>query len=140
MFSSLLRLILSLSISYPYLIKFHEFADKQPQGDDTSNEGCKKLGLIMVSHMSRTLGFCQPLPLTSPKVLFDPAWRHFRWKQPRLGALPTLVLSLTLKKRCQGAQPSCLYTRSERRRWAGGFGFLLFPSTSHYNGQILIEL
>jgi hypothetical protein len=32
MFSSLLHLILSLSISYPYLIKFHDFADNSQEG------------------------------------------------------------------------------------------------------------
>jgi hypothetical protein len=107
----------------PLSDKISWLCGQQPQGDDISNEGCNRLGLIMVSHMSRTLGFCQPLPLTSPKVLLDPAWLHFRWKEPRLGALPTLVLSLTLKKRCQGDQPSCLYTRSERRRWERGLDF-----------------
>ncbi len=32
MFSSLVHLILSLSISYPYLIKFHYFADNSQEG------------------------------------------------------------------------------------------------------------
>jgi hypothetical protein len=31
MFSSLVQLILSLSISYPYLIKFHDFADNSQE-------------------------------------------------------------------------------------------------------------
>jgi len=31
MFSSLVHLILSLSISYPYLIKFHDFADNSQE-------------------------------------------------------------------------------------------------------------
>jgi hypothetical protein len=36
-----MHLILSFSFSYPYLIKFHDFADKnsQPGGDEASNEG-----------------------------------------------------------------------------------------------------
>jgi hypothetical protein len=32
MFSSLVHLILSLSILYPYLIKFHDFADNSQEG------------------------------------------------------------------------------------------------------------
>jgi len=72
------------------------------------------------------------------KLLFDPAWRHFRWKEPRLGALPTLVLSPTLKKRWGPAFLS-LHT-FWKAALGGGFGSLLFPSTSHYIGQILIEL
>jgi hypothetical protein len=41
MFSSLVHLILSLSISYPYLLKFHDFADnKQHVGDEAWNEVC----------------------------------------------------------------------------------------------------
>jgi len=32
MFSSLVHLILSLNISYPYLIKFHDFADNSQEG------------------------------------------------------------------------------------------------------------
>jgi hypothetical protein len=32
MFSSLVHLMLSLSISYPYLIEFHDFADNIQQG------------------------------------------------------------------------------------------------------------
>jgi len=32
--------MLSLSISYPYLIEFHDFADKHPRGDEASSEGC----------------------------------------------------------------------------------------------------
>jgi len=51
----------------------------------------------------QTLGFSQPLPLTSAKG-------------------PSLLV-------CTG---------SERRRWEGGFGFWLFPSSSHYIG--LLEL
>jgi hypothetical protein len=35
-----LYLTLSLSISYPYLIKFHVFVDKQPRGDAAWNEAC----------------------------------------------------------------------------------------------------
>jgi hypothetical protein len=45
MFSSLVHLMLSLSISYPYLIKFHDFADNPQEGDEASNEGCNS-GLI----------------------------------------------------------------------------------------------
>jgi hypothetical protein len=32
MFWSLVHLILNLSISYPYLLKFHDFADNRQQG------------------------------------------------------------------------------------------------------------
>jgi len=32
MFSRLVHLILSLCISYPYLIKFHDFADNNQEG------------------------------------------------------------------------------------------------------------
>jgi hypothetical protein len=32
MFSSLVQSILSLRISYPYLIKFHDFADNSQEG------------------------------------------------------------------------------------------------------------
>ncbi len=37
-----MHLIRSLSISYPYLIKFHDFAENSQQGmlDEASNEGC----------------------------------------------------------------------------------------------------
>jgi hypothetical protein len=31
--------MLSLSISYPYLIEFHDFADKYPTWDEASNGG-----------------------------------------------------------------------------------------------------
>jgi hypothetical protein len=41
MFWSLVHLILSFSISYPYLIEFQDFADNsQEGGDEASNEGC----------------------------------------------------------------------------------------------------
>jgi hypothetical protein len=41
MFWSLVHLMLSLSISYPYLMKFHNFADNSPRGDEASNGvGC----------------------------------------------------------------------------------------------------
>jgi hypothetical protein len=37
----MVHLMLSFSISYPYLIKFHDFADNsQPGEDEASNEGC----------------------------------------------------------------------------------------------------
>jgi hypothetical protein len=34
------HLISSLNISYPYLIKFHDFVNKSQEGDEASNEGC----------------------------------------------------------------------------------------------------
>jgi hypothetical protein len=40
MFVSLVHLMLSLSNSCPYLIKFHDFANKHPTRDETSNGGC----------------------------------------------------------------------------------------------------
>jgi hypothetical protein len=36
----LVHLILSLRISYPDLIKFHDFAHNSQEGDEASNEGC----------------------------------------------------------------------------------------------------
>ncbi len=39
MFSSLVHLMLSLSISYPYLIEFHDFANKIQTGNEASNGG-----------------------------------------------------------------------------------------------------
>jgi hypothetical protein len=33
--------MLSLNTSYPYLIKFHDFADNSQEGDEASNGGCK---------------------------------------------------------------------------------------------------
>ncbi len=36
-----MHFIPSLQISYPFLTKFHDFADnKQPGGDEASNKGC----------------------------------------------------------------------------------------------------
>ncbi len=49
MFSSLVHLIPSLSISYPYLIEFHDFADNIQEGIKHQMRGA--------THMQRTLGF-----------------------------------------------------------------------------------
>jgi hypothetical protein len=39
MFSRFVHLILGLCISYPYLIKFHDFVDNSQEGMKRSNEG-----------------------------------------------------------------------------------------------------
>jgi hypothetical protein len=47
MFSSLVHLILSLSISHPYLIKFHDFADNSQEGMKHQMRGATQAQLGM---------------------------------------------------------------------------------------------
>jgi len=44
------HLILSLSISYPYLVNFHYFGDSSQEGDETANEGCTSYPYLVKFH------------------------------------------------------------------------------------------
>jgi hypothetical protein len=60
MFSTLVHLILSLSISYPYLIKFHDFVDNSQEEMKLQMRGATQAqqGMITLMHSNFWMAIC----------------------------------------------------------------------------------
>ncbi len=83
MFSNLVQLILSLSISYSYLIKFHkfrDFADNSQEGMKHQNEGCNSdpTGHVFTNNF----GLRDPAPASAPSKTSRSGISWMGWKCP----------------------------------------------------------
>jgi hypothetical protein len=82
MFSRLVRLVLRLSISYPYLIKFHDFAGNSQEGMKHQMRGATRAQQAMTLHITLLYMFTTiDLSLKQPpkKTYFQLNWGFWFW-------------------------------------------------------------